>query len=155
MKDSRRNSQSLLAYVICGIIVFLSAATVADIRLPAIIGDNMVLQHDKEASIWGWADPGEEVGVSVSWHRMKWAVTADGDGRWRFRMAVPKMRGRCWSRLWIVSAMPILNGIWFILISSMANTKMRSIGSTILTENLRRDIHYIEQRMQSEDLSMS
>jgi len=93
MKDSRRISQSLLTYVVCGIIVFLSAAAVADIRLPAIIGDNMVLQHDKEASIWGWADPGEEVGVSVSWHRMKWAVTADGEGRWHFRMAAPEVGG--------------------------------------------------------------
>jgi len=93
MNHSGSASRHLVTYVFLVVIALFSAVAGADIRLPAIIGDNMVLQHDKEASLWGWADPGEKVGVSVSWHRMKWAVTADGDGRWRFGMAVPEAGG--------------------------------------------------------------
>ncbi|MBN2315763.1 MAG: hypothetical protein JXM79_17675, partial [Sedimentisphaerales bacterium] len=69
--------------LILSVVLFVSAgASFADIRLPAIIGDNMVLQQDQKVTIWGWADPGEEVVVGVSWHNMKWAVTADRNGKW-------------------------------------------------------------------------
>jgi len=93
MNHSGSASHHLVTYVFSVVITLLSAVAGADIRLPAIIGDNMVLQCNEEVAIWGWADPGEKVGVSVSWHRMKWAVTADGDGRWRFGMAVPEAGG--------------------------------------------------------------
>ncbi|MBA7622680.1 hypothetical protein ES703_30059 [subsurface metagenome] len=68
-------------------------AALADVKLPAVISDNMVLQRDKKVSIWGWAKPGEEVMVSVSWHRMRWAVTAGDNGKWMFKMNSPKMGG--------------------------------------------------------------
>ena len=29
------------------------------LRLPAIIGDNMVLQQGMRASVWGWDTPGQ------------------------------------------------------------------------------------------------
>ncbi|TKJ34162.1 MAG: sialate O-acetylesterase [Planctomycetes bacterium B3_Pla] len=53
----------------------------------------MVLQRDEKVSIWGWADPGEEVMVGVSWISMKWAVTADKEGKWAFKMNSPKVGG--------------------------------------------------------------
>ncbi len=65
----------------------------ADIRLPAVIGDNMVLQRGEKASIWGWADPGEEISVHVSWNSSQRRVVADGNGRWQFRMETPKAGG--------------------------------------------------------------
>jgi sialate O-acetylesterase len=70
-----------------------SGAALADIKLPAVIGDNMVLQQGGKVSIWGWAEPGEEVTVGVSWNNMKFAVTADKDGKWSFRMNPPKAGG--------------------------------------------------------------
>ena len=75
------------------LVIVGAGAAFADIRLPAIIGDNMVLQQDQKVSIWGWADPGEEVRVSVSWHNMKWAVTAGRNGRWEYKMNPPKAGG--------------------------------------------------------------
>ena len=53
----------------------------------------MVLQQDQKATIWGWADPGEEVMVTVSWHNMKWAVTANRNGKWIYNMNPPKAGG--------------------------------------------------------------
>jgi sialate O-acetylesterase len=43
-----------------------AAAAQADVKLPAIFGDNMVLQAGKPVPVWGKADPGEEVEVRVS-----------------------------------------------------------------------------------------
>ncbi|MHC4594755.1 MAG: sialate O-acetylesterase [Planctomycetota bacterium] len=80
--------------VFCLLLLLVSAcASFADVRLPAIIGDNMILQRDKKAPVWGWAEPGEEVMVSVSWRSMKWAVTADKNGKWEFEMKSPKAGG--------------------------------------------------------------
>ncbi len=53
----------------------------AAIKLPAIIGDNMVLQQGQRVPIWGWADKGERVTVSIAEQTV--AAKADGDGRWR------------------------------------------------------------------------
>lgn len=61
----------------------------ADVRLPAVIGDNMVLQRGQKVSIWGWAAPGEEITVAVSWHNMRWAAPTDKDGKWRFEITPP------------------------------------------------------------------
>jgi len=81
--------------LILSLIMMLAGAgiTFADIKLPAIIGDNMVLQQSGKVAIWGWADPDEEVMVGVSWHSMKWAVTADKDGKWSFKMNAPEVGG--------------------------------------------------------------
>ena len=47
--------------------VVLSAAgsALADVRLPAIFGDHMVLQRDVPIAVWGWADPREKVTVTL------------------------------------------------------------------------------------------
>ena len=38
----------------------------ADVKLPAIFGNHMVLQRDQKDRVWGWADPGEEVTVTIN-----------------------------------------------------------------------------------------
>src|SRR3569833_810099 len=43
----------------------LNSVAHADVKLPAIIGDNMVLQLGNELPFWGWAEAGEQVTVTV------------------------------------------------------------------------------------------
>jgi len=61
-------------------------AALADVKLPAVISDNMVLQQGREVPIWGWAEPGEQIKVSFGWNKKKWAATADKDGKWIFKI---------------------------------------------------------------------
>jgi sialate O-acetylesterase len=70
-------------------LTLLSTVAQADIRLPAVIGDNMVLQRNSDAPIWGWADPGERITVDVSWSEDHLAVKADTDGRWKLNITGP------------------------------------------------------------------
>lgn len=84
---------TLIFYLSLVLLLAGAGAALADVKLPAVIGDNMVLQQGGKISIWGWADPGEEVMAGVSWHNMKWAVTADKDGEWSFKMNPPKAGG--------------------------------------------------------------
>jgi len=65
----------------------------ADIRLPSVIGDHMVLQRGIKAPLWGWAEPGEEVRLGVSWHRMERRTVADADGKWMFTVSTPPAGG--------------------------------------------------------------
>ena len=56
-------------------------AIIAEVRLPAIFGDHMVLQQDQTLPVWGWADPGEKVKVTIDTVSVE--VTTGSDGRWR------------------------------------------------------------------------
>ena len=53
----------------------------AQMALPQIIGNHMVLQRDKALPIWGYASPGEKITVSFS-GQTKHAVTS-GNGHWQ------------------------------------------------------------------------
>ena len=58
-----------------------AATAAAVLRLPAVFGDNMVLQQGQPVPIWGWADKGEEVTVSVAGQTR--TANAGEDGRWK------------------------------------------------------------------------
>jgi sialate O-acetylesterase len=75
------------------IIFVLSAVVSADVRLPSVIGDNMVLQEGKSVPIWGWADPCEKVTVKASWASVKWETEAGQDGNWMVRIKPGKVGG--------------------------------------------------------------
>jgi sialate O-acetylesterase len=60
--------------------LFLSAAE-AGLKLPALVGDHMVLQRDLANPIWGWADPGADVAVSIAGQNHQ--AKADAQGKWR------------------------------------------------------------------------
>ena len=66
----------------------------ADIKLPAIISDNMVLQQEIKTPIWGWADPGEKISLQPNWPDAKAVqVTADSNGNWKVDLKTPQAGG--------------------------------------------------------------
>ena len=83
MKSSFR---ILITATLLGCSLF-STAIHADVRLPKVFGSHMVLQRDRSIPIWGWADEGEEVTVSIGDKSSK--DTADENGKWRVRL--PKL----------------------------------------------------------------
>ena len=53
----------------------------ADVKLPKVIGSHMVLQRERPLPIWGWADGGEEVTVTLG--ETKVSTKADAQGNWK------------------------------------------------------------------------
>ena len=53
----------------------------ADIKLPAMFTDHAVLQRDMPVPVWGWAQPGEEITVTID--QQTKTGTADAKGKWR------------------------------------------------------------------------
>jgi sialate O-acetylesterase len=57
------------------------AASAAELRLPALISDHMVLQAGLPAPLWGQDKPGQLVKASLAGHQAE--AKADAKGRWR------------------------------------------------------------------------
>lgn len=71
----------------------LLTTSLAGIKLPAVISDNMVLQQGGKVAIWGWAEPNEMVKVDCCWDDINRETKADEDGRWRFVVNTLKAGG--------------------------------------------------------------
>src|SRR2546427_612516 len=65
----------------------LIPAAFAEVKLPAIIGDNMALQRGSEIPIWGWGAPYER--VSVCFNGKSTSTTACCDGKWMVKLDLP------------------------------------------------------------------
>ena len=52
----------------------------AQIRLPKLISDNMVLQRDQAIKIWGWASPKEK--VTLLFNKKSYKTTTADNGKW-------------------------------------------------------------------------
>ncbi|HNT35728.1 MAG TPA: sialate O-acetylesterase [bacterium] len=63
----------------------------AVVRLPKIFGDHMVLQRNATLPLWGWADAGEEIIVSIGEQRV--TTTADSSGQWKVSLAALREPG--------------------------------------------------------------
>ena len=72
---------------ILAFLFFLTAATAvcrADVKLHTLFGDHMVLQSGVKAPVWGTADPGEQVKVTLGTASAQ--ATADSVGRWKVEL---------------------------------------------------------------------
>lgn len=74
-------------------LLIVTAFASADVKLPSIIGDNMVLQQNTFASLWGWADAGEHITVKASWHDDVIDTEASQNGKWLVKIETPKASG--------------------------------------------------------------
>ena len=80
------NTRRLLRTAMIAFAIALSPhCAQADVKLPAVISDHMVLQADAAVPIWGSAAPGEE--VSVSFAGQTQTAKAANDGRWMVKLA--------------------------------------------------------------------
>ena len=65
----------------------------AKIRLPSILGDNMVLQQKTAVKIWGWANENAKVKVTTSWDKKTFLSTSDDKGNWLLKINTPDAGG--------------------------------------------------------------
>jgi sialate O-acetylesterase len=76
-------------------ILFLifSHCAFANVTLPNIFSDNMVLQRNAEVTIWGWANPQEEVVITPSWNNETYKIKASNQAKWEIKIPTPKEGG--------------------------------------------------------------
>ena len=66
---------------LCALALAMAQAS-ADVRLPRLVSDGLVLQRDQPILLWGWADDGEQVTVSFGKQKLETHAHA---GRWQLQ----------------------------------------------------------------------
>ncbi len=79
---------SFIALFLLGVIM-----AEAKVTLPSFFSDNMVLQQNTEAAIWGWTDSGKKVTITTTWTGVKTVATPDESGKWFVRLQTPAAGG--------------------------------------------------------------
>lgn len=63
----------------------------AQLRLPKIFSDGMVMQRNQKVKVWGWANPGED--VSVVFNNDQYSTSSSPDGSWSITLSPAKPGG--------------------------------------------------------------
>lgn len=71
--------------------LLISAISNANVRMPLLFSDGMVLQRNKEIPIWGWAAAGEK--IEVRFNKQTKTILADKDGKWMIKLSAEKAGG--------------------------------------------------------------
>ncbi|HZN07287.1 MAG TPA: sialate O-acetylesterase, partial [Pyrinomonadaceae bacterium] len=79
------------------LVLILAGVVRAEVRLPAIISDNMVLQRGMKVRIWGTANAGEH--VTVTFNKKSVNAVANAQGRWEVWLGPLKAVGGASSEL--------------------------------------------------------
>ena len=75
-----------LSIVCLAMFVALSVSLAqAEVKLPAVFSDNMVLQRDIDVPVWGWADAGEKVVVTFNGQTKD--TVAGENGKWFLKLS--------------------------------------------------------------------
>lgn len=65
----------------------------AQVNLLPIFSDNMVLQQQTQAPIWGESKPNKEIEIITSWDQKRYTIQADARGKWKTKLTTPAAGG--------------------------------------------------------------
>jgi sialate O-acetylesterase len=72
------------------IVLGTNLSATAQVKLPALVGNNMVLQQNAKVNLWGWASPNEKINIQLGWQNTPVAITANSDGTWKTAVNTPQ-----------------------------------------------------------------
>ena len=75
------------------LLLSLAAVVSAEVKLPSVLGNDMVLQRNSEVNLWGSATPDRTVTVRTSWNGKKYKTKSDSDGKWALKVATGEAGG--------------------------------------------------------------
>ncbi len=73
-------------------LLFISACVHGDVKLAHLFNNDMVIQRETEAPVWGLADAGESITVEGSWGK-KTSTVANENGEWMVKLPTTKAGG--------------------------------------------------------------
>jgi len=72
-------------------LIFITRQSFAEIKLPRLISDGMVLQQKATIKVWGWAKKGET--IALQFNSKTYNTSADADGKWLINVPTPAAGG--------------------------------------------------------------
>ena len=89
MRTSRQRTVAI--WMVCLTMASAASTARAELRLPSIFGSHMVLQQQQPNRVWGWADTGDKIAVTIAGQRK--TATADSEGRWQVTLDAIEVGG--------------------------------------------------------------
>lgn len=68
-------------------------SSLANVKLPAVFANGMVLQRENNVAIWGLSSANQQVEITTSWDKKKYTANSNQNGDWRLKVATPKAGG--------------------------------------------------------------
>ncbi|WP_431215904.1 hypothetical protein ACQ86N_15365 [Puia sp. P3] len=84
---------SYLKQACIALLVMSCNQALAIVKLPAIFGDNMILQRDMKVPVWGWADAGEK--VEIQFMGKTYTTRGNHAGKFELKLGSYKAGGPC------------------------------------------------------------
>lgn len=72
---------------------FITNLVSANVSLPSIFSDNMVIQRNSEVKIWGWGSPKEEITIITSWDNKEYKTAPNNEANWNVLLKTPEAGG--------------------------------------------------------------
>ena len=111
-----RPYKALLA--LCSLIFYNQTAW-AEIRLPRLFSDGMVLQRNMEVPVWGWSEPGKTVSICLLPAEGKtkknpatYTAIADATGKWQLRLPAMRPAGPLSLQVSSEEEKIVINDVW-------------------------------------------
>lgn len=79
--------------IVLTLVFMMATAISAEIKLPAIFADNMLMQQETTANIWGKAKASSKVTVITGWNLKSYSTASDAEGNWKLSFTTPKAGG--------------------------------------------------------------
>src|SRR5690242_15480056 len=91
-KKSEKNKKfQMRKLIVIGFCFMITSSVHAQITLPQIIRDSMILQRNAKINIWGWASKGEK--VNVKFNGKTYRTKTGEDGKWKVQLSPMKAGG--------------------------------------------------------------
>lgn len=71
------------------LILFVAQLSLANVTLPALFSDHMVLQQHDEVRFWGWANPNEPIKIQPSWTDEVYQTITNNLAHWELKIQTP------------------------------------------------------------------
>lgn len=82
-----RDTNKLKGFLVLAVFVIALSST-AQVKLPRLVSDNMVLQRDTDVRVWGWASSEEK--ITVSFNKKNYTTQAGANGDWQ--VTLPRLK---------------------------------------------------------------
>jgi len=101
-----KNTLVVLCFVFFGTLILN-----AQVTLPYVINDNMVLQQQTNVALWGKAAPNKTVIIKTGWNHKEYSVKASTDSIWRVRVSTPVASYKAYSISFTCETSKTINNI--------------------------------------------
>ena len=110
--------------------MLLTQLLFSQVTLSPLFTDNMVLQQNSNASIWGEAKPKSNIKIKTSWDKKEYITLADNEGKWKVEVKTPGAGGpyniKITSNKSIILNNVLIGEVW--LCSGQSNMEMPLAG---------------------------